>query len=341
MTMTMTTAMALKEESLPIRARRKKIPRRSYCFPVCFGFPGDVSEPDNEFYGEKGCVTDGSKPKKKKISVGKKNYDRKCFSFGGKKVAGKNKDPLENGSQNTDTSGGFFCFKFRKSKSGRRTVPEDDAVAEKTTGKLGSHQNTVAIPVIFSPEIVSLEKSLTKEIIDQFTEPSPQTPRKPLSGCQTSPENSFRGRKEAGKVTGKPTTGRKPKRSQTTPNSPGNDTTRRMASCSSFPRLGVQQTANSLPDTSISGKDQAGELDPLLGMFLLVVSFVIMVLWGRLCAIICTSAWLCLIPRLKTAKNSGESTGKSDFRNEKPDTNSKEYKKKVIMDGLLERNHRN
>lgn len=54
----------------------------------------------------------------------------------------------------------------------------------------------------------------------------------------------------------------------------------------------------------------------------------------------CTSAWFYFIPRLKTAGKS-EKVVENQMDCGKPDIESSEYKKKVVLEGLLERNHRN
>ncbi|KAI4328644.1 hypothetical protein L6164_020980 [Bauhinia variegata] len=76
---------------------------------------------------------------------------------------------------------------------------------------------------------------------------------------------------------------------------------------------------------------------PMVGMSVIMVTLIIMILWGRLCAILSTAAWLYYIPRFRT-------TVENDRKNltANPidmDVDSKVYKKKVILEGLLERNH--
>lgn len=85
----------------------------------------------------------------------------------------------------------------------------------------------------------------------------------------------------------------------------------------------------------------ANKLDPLVGMTIIMVTLIIMFLWGRLCAILCTAAWFYLIPRL-TNSNSSSTAGNPHPRVDDLDFNSDEYKKKVVLEGFLERNnHRN
>lgn len=91
--------------------------------------------------------------------------------------------------------------------------------------------------------------------------------------------------------------------------------------------------------TSKKHKNAKGSYDAVVGMSVVVVTLVIMVFWGRICAILCTSAWLYYIPRFR--KRGGEND-ESDLgkRQNDVDLDSEEYKKRVIMEGLLERNHR-
>lgn len=88
-------------------------------------------------------------------------------------------------------------------------------------------------------------------------------------------------------------------------------------------------------------KNVRSSYDPIVGMSILGVTLVIMIFWGRFCAILCTSAWLYFIPRFR---NSGvgnyEEDGAKIMSKNDVDFDSEEYKKKVIMEGLLGRNNR-
>ncbi|KAI3728558.1 hypothetical protein L6452_17196 [Arctium lappa] len=89
-----------------------------------------------------------------------------------------------------------------------------------------------------------------------------------------------------------------------------------------------------------------GGFDSIIGMSIILVTLVIMMLWGKLCAILCTSAWFFIAPRLGAAA-AGERSAVVTAEKRLPesgnilDLESVEYKKKVVLEGLLQRNHRN
>lgn len=78
-----------------------------------------------------------------------------------------------------------------------------------------------------------------------------------------------------------------------------------------------------------NGKGQTSTI----GLCLVLVSLMVLVLWGKVCAILCTSTWLFLVPRCSKARNNS-SQKILDYEG----IDSKEYKKMIIMEGLLERN---
>ncbi|XP_060184645.1 uncharacterized protein At5g23160 [Lycium barbarum] len=83
-----------------------------------------------------------------------------------------------------------------------------------------------------------------------------------------------------------------------------------------------------------------GNFDPIIGMSILMVTLLIMLFWGKACAIICTCAWFYFLPRFRQPENEAIITGKIGVAGG-IDLNSEEYKKKVVLEGFLERNHRN
>ncbi|KDP36363.1 hypothetical protein JCGZ_09778 [Jatropha curcas] len=83
-------------------------------------------------------------------------------------------------------------------------------------------------------------------------------------------------------------------------------------------------------------KPRKEKFDPVIGMSIVMVTLIIMLLWGRMCAILCTCAWLYFVPRLRTQ----DEIGKNGAVAVKPDFSSEEHKKRVVMEGFLDRNHR-
>ncbi|KAJ4726211.1 vitellogenin-2-like [Melia azedarach] len=73
---------------------------------------------------------------------------------------------------------------------------------------------------------------------------------------------------------------------------------------------------------------------PNIGLCLLLISLLVLVFWGKVCAIFCTSTWLFFVPRWTIGNNSLGNMSTDSLR-----LDSEEYKKKIILEGLLERNH--
>ncbi|KAK1380504.1 hypothetical protein POM88_027248 [Heracleum sosnowskyi] len=93
-------------------------------------------------------------------------------------------------------------------------------------------------------------------------------------------------------------------------------------------------------DDNVSAKNQNREaLDSIVGMSVIVVVLVLMLSWGKLCAILCTAAWFYIIPRLRTAVDSNI-TANNALESDVLNLNSDEHKKKVVLEGLLQRDHR-
>ncbi|KAJ0446527.1 hypothetical protein HanRHA438_Chr17g0799901 [Helianthus annuus] len=82
------------------------------------------------------------------------------------------------------------------------------------------------------------------------------------------------------------------------------------------------------------------EFDSIIGMSIILVILVILVLWGKLCAILCTSAWFFVAPRLVAVGKRSAADKQRRESGKNLDLESEEYKKKVVLEGLLQRNHR-
>ncbi|WOH09962.1 hypothetical protein DCAR_0729423 [Daucus carota subsp. sativus] len=76
-------------------------------------------------------------------------------------------------------------------------------------------------------------------------------------------------------------------------------------------------------------------LNTNIGLSLIALSLLVLVVWGKICAILCTSTWLLLLSasfkKRGAVKKSSDQLGREDV-------DSEEYKKRVIMEGLLDRN---
>ncbi|KAG2301213.1 hypothetical protein Bca4012_059415 [Brassica carinata] len=81
---------------------------------------------------------------------------------------------------------------------------------------------------------------------------------------------------------------------------------------------------------------KASRVDPVIGISIIMLTLVIMLTWGRLCAILCTCTWCYFLPRLKRKRSGGgKAEGKDDL-----DLNSAAYKKKIVLEGFLVRQQR-
>lgn len=77
------------------------------------------------------------------------------------------------------------------------------------------------------------------------------------------------------------------------------------------------------------------KLDPLVGMSIVVMTLMIMLLWGKLCAILCASAWFYFVPRLRSEDDVKNGLIQREFN-----LDSEDYKKRVVLEGFLERKRR-
>lgn len=91
----------------------------------------------------------------------------------------------------------------------------------------------------------------------------------------------------------------------------------------------VQQKHIPIPTKKVS----RGVFGSNTGLSLLLLSLLVLIFWGKVCAILCTSTWLFFMPP-------GQSKGGDLAVNMVGmlDVDSDEYKKRIILEGLLERN---
>ena len=75
--------------------------------------------------------------------------------------------------------------------------------------------------------------------------------------------------------------------------------------------------------------------DPLVGMSVVLVTLMMMILCGRLCAILCTSAWLYVVSCFRTKAENDRK--KLNPNSNDLDLDCTDYKRRVILEGLLQR----
>ena len=98
--------------------------------------------------------------------------------------------------------------------------------------------------------------------------------------------------------------------------------------------------SSTLPRAVRSGKARIyNSYDTAFGLSVVLVTLVILIVWGRLCAILCTSAWFYLFPRIRRVSENDIIKNMNKASNDLY-LDSVVYKKKVILEGLLERNRR-
>ncbi|KAL3830641.1 hypothetical protein ACJIZ3_019443 [Penstemon smallii] len=76
-----------------------------------------------------------------------------------------------------------------------------------------------------------------------------------------------------------------------------------------------------------------GEFEPKVGALIIMVTLIVMLIWGKVCAILCTAAWYYFLPRFRANYVMKLENGSKQI-----DFDSPEYKKKVVLQGFLERN---
>ncbi|KAK4413664.1 hypothetical protein Salat_2779200 [Sesamum alatum] len=80
----------------------------------------------------------------------------------------------------------------------------------------------------------------------------------------------------------------------------------------------------------------AREFESKLGALIITSTLIVMLVWGKLCAILCAAAWFYFIPRLRANMDGSYGVKLRDGKN-RVDVDSWEYKKMVVLRGLLER----
>ncbi|KAK2635708.1 hypothetical protein Ddye_030500 [Dipteronia dyeriana] len=81
--------------------------------------------------------------------------------------------------------------------------------------------------------------------------------------------------------------------------------------------------------------------DPVVGLLIILMTLVVLLIWGKACAILCTSAWFYFLPLFRpnyssTDENILVKSSESDSGD--PDLNAEKCKKRVVLEGFLRRN---
>ncbi|OVA06775.1 hypothetical protein BVC80_8725g5 [Macleaya cordata] len=95
-------------------------------------------------------------------------------------------------------------------------------------------------------------------------------------------------------------------------------------------------------DKKQSNETRSSKYCCITRLSLLLFSLSVLIFWGKICAILCTSTWFYFVSTSRRDIEEEDEDDESPVMDKSPEEiiQSKEYKKKVIMEGLLERNHR-
>ncbi|KAF4387602.1 hypothetical protein G4B88_003929 [Cannabis sativa] len=286
-----------------------------------------------------------------------------CFGFSGKKLSGKINSPQENmiikqSSINiNDTTKNkkkkiSWPARFRKkSPTGIKTVPVDYSDKDWSKPKSKSTDPTaencssdiqIVVPAVHDPP----PKEKTHQDQVRINGGNLENRKPSISGPLHSPKGdtgqsrfSFSRKIEA------------IRNGSSQPGSPSNGKSKLGRASAVMTRqhsdilpLPIRERPQVAPTKRTAGGRRSAQpadakrFEPLVGMSILLVTLVIMVLWGRVCAILCTSAWFYFVPWLSAAVGTGGGRGNGSG-SEGLDLDSEESKKKVVFEGFLERNY--
>ncbi|KAL0409152.1 UNVERIFIED_CONTAM: hypothetical protein Sradi_1849600 [Sesamum radiatum] len=82
-------------------------------------------------------------------------------------------------------------------------------------------------------------------------------------------------------------------------------------------------------------KGKTAKFDSKIGAVITTVTLIVMLIWGKACAVVCMAAWFYLIPRYYNEELMKLTNSSNDG-----DFDSWDYKKRVVLQGLLDRNRR-
>lgn len=232
----------------------------------------------------------------------------------------------------------FSWSRFRVKKSGTKTVPIDSAIAETAKQEIEievfnpkSNSDNTCLPPTHIQSLVSDQSRLIEKPKKIRHGSERNTILENRKHLEPNKENTSQKPLSLNEVGGSPGTGTK----SSTPTAAGIS-----PSVPSPARNREKRTANTatkLKRPHLENDLAVKKFDPMVGMSIVIVTLIIMLLWGRLCAIICTSAWFYFLPLLRRSDDIATNTS-SNLVN--MDMNSEDYKKKVVLEGFLDRNRR-
>uniref|UniRef100_A0A7N0U0K2 Uncharacterized protein n=1 Tax=Kalanchoe fedtschenkoi TaxID=63787 RepID=A0A7N0U0K2_KALFE len=92
---------------------------------------------------------------------------------------------------------------------------------------------------------------------------------------------------------------------------------------------------------SRSKSERLSKLDPLVGLSMVMITLLVMVIWGRVCAILSMSAWFYFVSLCNSHAPNEILNSKLDVqRVSTGSATMKECKKRIVLDGFLERDNR-
>ncbi|PWA85544.1 hypothetical protein CTI12_AA147860 [Artemisia annua] len=282
-----------------------------------------------------------------------------CFGYSGDYI-----EPLDEVNPESPRRRRWFSkLKFSFKKSDVKTVPVELSKGPRKSGLDDAHVkscSTWEIQVVEEDDAALTKKGVS--MVKEKHNPQGRSQPTPVAGSNTAPDTGLKSdeqntnskkfidsikvscpsrRKETKAASARVDSPKKKNVTITQPN----------ASSTLKPRPKVKKRP--LSPTAVRGVEggfmhkktpSSGEFDSIVGMSIILVTLLIMVLWGKLCAILCTSAWFFVAPRLGGPEGHSAIAMAEKRRLESGDdmeTESVEYKKKVVMEGLLKRNHRN
>ncbi|KAG6429382.1 hypothetical protein SASPL_107432 [Salvia splendens] len=103
-------------------------------------------------------------------------------------------------------------------------------------------------------------------------------------------------------------------------------------------RTDNQRKLVSMPIIHQRKQKAAAVVDSTVGAVIVSVTLVVMIIWGKVWAIVCAAAWFYFVPRFRPKMDESYAVKFRSGESEGVDFDSWEYKKRVVLQGLLHRN---